>query len=724
MSQFDFPRINFHGTVLLDVPTGNNGKFGPLKIYDQDAALPYTPPRVYVIPSLVTTVQSKNFTVQTDPNSPYSAYSQYVEISSVTNDNYEKWAVCHLGESGIDDDYIPLYEIIPLDDDSSQTLATGMVQPSYWNYYGDLSVFAEDIRITGVQVPDGQGNVTTYTPENSDNCPAGLAQLLGQSFSFHQNFFSDNPRTTAMFCDVDSIGDTCTQMFYTQAGIYGTQNQQQKTFFTGAPCKSAFTWLSLCKTLNYNNPLLMPMSGGTYFESTITLDSTNVDPALQQDWNQYAKFNVDKLSMKILLHRVYEVRNPDYSKMPTKPLGNNKTDVPKNPARVVFSGSLCPFKDGVDMTTHNVGRILKNEVANNPSIDYSQMSIPQPLNYQVPLTFPQKVQLPPAFVNVNSGENVISLDIINTICEHGVGLGSYSDYGGVKSIPPFLSWENYDFGTLSLYWLPDDGGAGKFIGSIDHANDYNVNTFMARGGVMDFPLPNSVADFSKGQFGIFNADNDELLKEDDYLILSDQQGSYAEQGQLPSEGYKFDGAGRGPIILRCFYRGEPLQGSKAGKIRNANTNALSDFTFYDGVQFEYDTSEPGCVQYVLGITPEQYNAPTPAQGLYFAANAYSVITRVLAKKEDLEQYLNGTTPLTWDVLYDEILSNYHSVLPIMNAILPFNPNTWSEATTMKYMISMTDPAGWGNYLYMPVTRELSKNQQALLQLWAKQVMGM
>jgi len=722
MSQFDFPRINFHGSVLLDVPTGNNGKFSPLKIYDQDAALPYIPPRVNISPNLLPEVKKLSHPIKTD------RYGQaYVEIDTVTRECYDDWAVCHLGTSKYDENFIDLYKIVPLDGEGHQPmLIDGMVQPSYWNYYGDLSVYAEDIRITGIQVPDGQGNVMTYTQENSSGCPAGLAQLLGQSFSFHQNFFDPRSKTTAMFCDVDSIGDTCTQMFYSKVGIYGPPNAGNKIFFTGTACKSAFTWLSLSKVLNYNDcdGLLSPMSGGTYFESTIDLNGQDTDAQLQQDLNQYAGFDVASLSMKILLHQVYEVRNPDYSKMPKKPIGNNQTDVHKNPARVAFSGSLCPFVESKDMTTHNVGRILKNEINNNPTINYKGICVPKPRDYDKPLKFPDKVQLAPAFVNVNANAKVISLDIISTICEYGVDFGPYSDYGGKTSIPPFKSWENYDFGTLSLYFLPDDGNPGVLVGSISHGTDYNMKDFLARGGVMDFPIPTSISDFSLGRFAIFTSLNDELLVEDDYLIMSDQQGSYAEQGQLASEGYKYDGAGRGPIVLRVFKRGTSVTTPVLGKIRNGVTNKFQDFYFSDGVHFDYCTQESGCVQYVLGITPAQYDAPaSKAEGLYQAANGYTVTTRVLAADKDLDVYLNGDEPLTFDVLYDKILSNYNNVLPIMNAILPFTKETWSEATTMKYMIELIDPEAWGNFMYMPVTRELSKNQQALLYKWAQQVTG-
>ncbi|MDN3204107.1 hypothetical protein [Algoriphagus sediminis] len=721
MSQFDFPRINFHGSVLLDVPTGNNGKFSPLKIYNQDEALPYRPPRVYLKPGIIPNIPAK-YKIETDENSPYSDYNKYVEISSVTDEVYDAWAICHLGTSGHDDDYKELYENVPLDGDSPQPmLSEGMVQPSYWNYYGDLSVYAEDIRITGVQVVDDLGNVTTYTPGNSDGCPAGLSQLLGQSFSFHQQFFDPNSRTTAMFCDVDSIGDSCTQMFYSLAGIYGKPNNQEKTFFTGVPCKSAFNWLSLCKVLNLNNPLLSPMYGGTYFNSTIQLNADQTDPQFQQDLNTAAGFHVDALSMKILLHQVYEVRNPDYKKMPTAPLGNNQTSVPKNPARVAFSGSLCPHVSGVDMTTTDIARILKNEVVNNPKLDVGHLDLPIPQGSNEGITIESQVQLPPAFVRVNPTKKVISLDVINTICEYGIGFGDYSCYGGDTAIPPFKSFENFDFNTLSLYFIPDDQSGNVLIGSLTHTEDYNMAVFLAKGGVMDFKIPPGKHDFSAGKFAIFWKDG-ELMMEDDYLVLTDQKGSYAEENQHDNYNYKYDGSGRGPITLRCFKRGQPIPyESRVEGVYQTAWNQNYPFTFYDKVDFKYPTNVVGCTQYTFAITENQripnFQTTSP---LYFLANGYYLVGRVLDEAADLVKYLDGTEPLTFEVLYDKILSNYNNVLPIMNSILPFQESVWSEPYTMRRMLMLTDEKNWGGYMYMPVTRELSKNQHALLQMWAKQ----
>ena len=52
MSQFDFPRINFHGTALLDTPTANNGNYEPsLTMFDQNESEPFLPPRCYLPPN-------------------------------------------------------------------------------------------------------------------------------------------------------------------------------------------------------------------------------------------------------------------------------------------------------------------------------------------------------------------------------------------------------------------------------------------------------------------------------------------------------------------------------------------------------------------------------------------------------------------------------------------------------------------------------------------------
>lgn len=99
MSQFDFPRINFHGTAILDTPTANNGNYEPgLTMFDQDESEPFIPPRCY-IGNLENYVPTEGITVLSD-----KIGKQYVPIIPVNEDNYQQWATSPLGTCDLDKD--------------------------------------------------------------------------------------------------------------------------------------------------------------------------------------------------------------------------------------------------------------------------------------------------------------------------------------------------------------------------------------------------------------------------------------------------------------------------------------------------------------------------------------------------------------------------------------------------------------------------------------------
>ncbi|TDQ17043.1 hypothetical protein DFQ04_1691 [Algoriphagus boseongensis] len=719
MSQFDFPRINFHGSVLFDVATANNGRFDPLQVYDQVLARPIIPPIVNLTPDLIPSVKAAGYTVQP---------GNYVEISSInTVELFDQWATQVLGKCSLDSEYWALYGLVPLTnpttDGVQEMLNAGWVQPGYWNYFGDMSVFTEDVQITGIQLPDGNGGVSTYVPGNTSGCPAGFLPLLGANFSFHEDFYAQNPKTSAMFCDVDSIGQTCTQLFFGNAGVYNPNSSTPKTYFSGKPCKATFNWLGISKVINWFADLLMPMSGCAYFYTTIDLTQGTTDPSFQQALNQAAGYSVTHLSVKILVHQVYEVHNPDYSTMPTVPLGNNQTPVHKNPARAAISGSITPFVPG-DMTTNTIGRILKNPTSANPTADTSSMDIPT-TQAGVKVTLKSPLQLCPAFLKINEAYGMISLDLIGTISEYGIGFLPTLGYGGPTSILPFQSFENYDFGTLNLVFYPDNGSPSITIGQLTHIDNYNMANFIAQGGVFDFALPANV-DWSLGSFQLLSGLSP-LMVEDDYLIITDQQGTYAEQNQPAGYGYKSDGSGRGPVILRVFRRGIPVSSSSpvTGVYQFPGSTGIisTPFHFYDGVSFVYPVNQAGCTQYVFAITPNQQFPSGPGQGLYFAANNYSITTRVLDAFSRLDPYLEGLLPITWDVIMNEVLKNYETVLPIMYAVLPFTEQNWTEPNTLRYLLGAIDESAWSEPYYMPVTRELSAKQRKLLQKWANDLLN-
>ncbi len=709
MSQFNFPRINFSGEILLDTPTANNGKFTPLMIFNQNEALPYLPPCVYLTPAQVTYVQSTlHLTVVTDSS------GSYVQIATInTGDLFTQWATVPLGQSNLDTAYWPLYNYIPRTDGPG--MLAGNI-PGYWNYFGDLSVTLQNVMVTGVQLPAESNGVNTWTPNNQVGCPPALAQLFGGSLSFASELTNPNSRSTAVFCDVDSEGQTCTQIFYGQAGMVNTNTQQ--TFFSGSPCKSTANWMNLSKVLNWSDPFLIPMGGSATFYSTIQMDSC--DGGLQTLFNQYAGETVNNLFMRLHIHRVHEVRNPNYSKMPTTPVGSNNANVPKNPARAYVTGSICPWVTG-DMKTNSICRILKNHDLVN--IDNTNIPVPPTQGGQPVLSVPTQINLGPVFLNYDLQKNLFSLDIINTIAEYGTTLGTTPNYAGNGDVPFFTAFESYNFGKMDLYWRKDGSPLAMLIGSFDFNNNYNMQQLTATGGLIDI-APFFFNTYSLGTFYI-SINNTEILSEENIFIATDQQGTYAEQNQTPANLYLSDGLPLVPITMRAFYRGQPIQeNNKANVIVQAisvvggSVNNTS-IQIYDGMPFTYPVNVDGCMCY--GFVSENLGDSLKSDFsniFWYFANTFMLTNRVLNADTNLLPYINGTTPLTWDVVYNNVFKEYHTILPIMNAVQPFTQANWSDPNWLARMLQVIDLQNWNAPRYMPVTRELSANQRALLQKWA------
>jgi hypothetical protein len=726
MSQFNFPRINFHGSVLLDVATANNGRFSPLMVYNQQEAAPYEPPRIYFTLQQKTEVENDypgvfKFLQEKDSTGEIAYFLIIATVN--TPDLFIEWAVCNLGTSPYDKPYWPVYKYVVLASDGETPLNANWIQPGYWNYFGDMSVNTEDVKITGVQLPNTDGGLSTWTPGQTSNCPQALANLLGGNLSFNEEIMNPSSRSTAVFCDMDSEGDTCTQLFIGNAGVYNNG----KLLFSGLSCKSTFSWLGLTKVLNWadSSLSLAPMSGSAVFYSTIELK--DCDPDLKALFNQYAGQNVTSLFMKLIVHEVYEVHNPDYTKMPTSIIGNNRTNVPKNPARAFITGNIGPLFEG-NMRTNTICRIIKNSSFQPTPLQWLGMTFPTRQGDSKPLTnFAGPFVLPPAFLNHDKQNNLLTVDLTNTLPEYGIGFGPVPSYGGATSIPAFLNFETLDMGTLSLNFTPD-GSKSETVASFTHQKNYNMANYLATGGMIDIPVA-AGKDYSNGDFSIVSADGNVIMLEDPYLVLSDQQATYAEQGQSAADGFMSDGLPKGPVMIRAFYRGEPIlpQNSISCTVEQINFGAgivisQTPILLCDNMPFRwYDTETKGCLIYNFATNPNQQFAKANNQNPFiFKANGYYISTRVLSSYPILEPYLSGQQPITWDVVYKNVFSNYHLVLPIMNAIIPFKEEAWNNPFVLRHLLEFISEDSWNQYQYMPVTRELSSQQRQLLTMWAKQ----
>jgi hypothetical protein len=707
MSQFDFPRVNFHGNALLDTATANNGYNSPhLTLFDQEHSLPYIPPRCY--PQSGKTFDLTDEVVLI----PDEAGVMYTPITPINDTNFQDWAILPLGSSNLDSAYHALYQQLGL---------TGYT-PGYWNYFGGLSMELRNVMVTGITVPDDDAGTLTHT--QAETCPVELRDLLSAELSFNLNYGMPGSRTTAYLSDVDSIGQFCTQIFCGTAGLY---DSEPEPLFIGHPVKSTARWMNLSRVLNWT--FNVPMGGSACFYAMIDIQPNSRIAAM---FAPYLTQPMEGLFMKLLIHEVYEVRNPDYAKIPTVTIMDNQgnpREIPKNPTSVGVTGSITPWYAN-DMKTAPVCRIMKGT---GPVI-IDTTNIPNPVrqgtNQKLGI-WPAAILGPVHFVH-NHQYKLLSLDFINAINEYGINPAPYPDYSGTGDVQPFQNFVNYDYGTFSIYFLPVLKKIPNHVGDIPY-DKYTMHWFLATGGVFDLPI---TSNYSNGFFFVTaSSQKKTVLREDAIYITTDQQGIYAEQNQNPPGLYMSDGLPRIPFTLRVFNRGRPLKNRKGINVTLQQINMsipkslkTTKIKVYDGMTYVFDVDQDGCNTYVFAANQADLLPDPFPQGLdglkaimTFGMRAYLAVLRVHASTNaTLEPYLNGTLPITWDVVYANVFILYKTIYPVMDIILPMNAPTWSDPTIQKVLLNLISEENWNQPLYMPVTRDLTTAQRKLLQMWVAQ----
>ena len=707
MSQFDFPRINCHGKAFLDTPTANNGYIPFITMFDQSESGVFVPPRIYFDDQHQ---PPQGFPILKDNNNV-----PYVPIP-ITLDDFQQWATTPLGSYPADAGYLDYYK----------TLGNYNMNPGYWNYYGDLSIATKDVFVTGLTINNADNKPVTYTKDNIADCTDPIASLFGAEFSFNDDYFSPKARTTAYMCDVDSEGQLCTQIFCSQAGLYLANNNSNTTFFKGRPVKSTVHFMNINRVLNYAEKI--PMGGSATFYSMLEVDS---DSEIMQLIKPHVKGEVGGLFIKLMIHEVFEVRNPDYSTMPVKQINTvrgNKIPVPKNPAKVSITGSITPWFSG-DMKTNSISRIMKNAAADIYNIDFSNNKIDPA--YPIPkgspaLGIPTSVNLGPVPFVVQPFLSLLTLDLSNMLTEYGADPGEIPSFAGATDIPPFETFHTYDYGQLDIYFQPDSGGTPVLMGSVTHGDNYSMDRFLENAGMIDLPL--TAINYMQGYF-YMQTGTKRLLTENDLYILTDQQGMYAEQNQQQANLYMVDGLPLVPCTIRAFNRGVPISALEPVTITvqgaNMSTGNVTNYPntqIYDGLQYTFPVDTEGCTTYVFPTnTDENFpTAPGTAPFVYFAMNAPIFVCRVLSAEPELEPYLSGQQPVTWEVIFNYVLQLYKTVYPIMDAELPIEESVWNDAFIQSKISELTNLNNWNEPMFMPLTRDMSATQRQLLQMWIAQ----
>src|SRR6476660_5257729 len=104
MSQFDFPRINFHGQAFLDTPTANNGYIPNVVLFNQNESEVFMPPWITYDP----TDSKQTPPSGSQPQLPVPGSNNtlnYIYPLGITVDNFQQWCTTPLGTFPSDASY-------------------------------------------------------------------------------------------------------------------------------------------------------------------------------------------------------------------------------------------------------------------------------------------------------------------------------------------------------------------------------------------------------------------------------------------------------------------------------------------------------------------------------------------------------------------------------------------------------------------------------------------
>lgn len=72
----------------------------------------------------------------------------------------------------------------------------------------------------------------------------------------------------------------------------------------------------------------------------------------------------------------------------------------------------------------------------------------------------------------------------------------------------------------------------------------------------------------------------------------------------------------------------------------------------------------------------------------------------------------NTHDVTFDLLYKNFLIDYDLIYPSSGIITPFNQKHFSKIN--RFLRKIMDESAWGNYLYMPSSRDMPSGKRDLL----------
>jgi hypothetical protein len=316
---------------------------------------------------------------------------------------------------------------------------------------------------------------------------------------------------------------------------------------------------------------------------------------------------------------------------------------------------------------------------------------------------PTQVTLGPAMAQVDTKRGVVAVDFLATFPEQDKNL------------------EKANLGTFLLQAKAANDTTVD-IGQPLPFSQYNRAAYEASGGVAEFPYqPSQLSAINNGTLQLVQQGSSAItvLLESPLVAETDQRGVYVDEGQtgtITVQVYdKGAAAGEGVQMLVAQYDlNNALITNPAKRVLDlTNVPASGVVPVKSGTaSLQFTPLQPAvCYLQFFPFTGNTPPAP-PAQGPSAPADFYAVVRAL-----PFDNALEAKTPdsqLSWSFVYNQVLSAYDLVYPVMSLVRDLHNRNVVEAMAeqLKFAISLDT---FNATLYMPITRELSAGKRKLLQ---------
>ena len=600
--------------------------------------------------------------------------------------------------------------------------------PGYWNYWGDHMTTWGSATVNSLWYENG---LPVTTP--------GSDPLFGARVVWH-----------ARICDVDPADTWSTQFISSGFSIVGPDaSGAPAELVRGVPTTSFTRWLNFFR-----------YAGAGTFQSVIPTDGlTFIDDARAPRSDAFTALRDGARAAGGLMLRYcfYGMTTSGESMLDVYDgFAEGGREVNPKVGRVL--GTIGVW-NGTDMISTPVGRVLQQP---GPPF-FAAPEQPEPVPVAVALNVRthkhvEDISTPGTQLHAESellscvqsmapavavvDRDVVALDLLTAFPEIGCDPNASGD--------PFAK---HDFGAVSLWvaWNDGDGAQAAPLGAVR----YDQASYEQLAGICEVPFASNSAAGKHVGDGLLSLRCDEdgtvLLQEIEVAqVETDDRAVYLDLE--PVDGGPPEAVGS--VRLRAFQKGEPIAGPlpvqvqfwlddmAPGAVNSinplvvmacslSNVQSSGDYTLLDSTEdpsgtfnvtvpaggeltLRFRTATAGCFK--LRFIPPGMTLPAGQPA--FAVEYYTNI-RVLP----LDDYAHvPDEDLTFRFIFDEVLSYYSILYPVMSTIIPWGPDNTPHdpdrvAQFAALMSQAVDASRLDTALQMPITRELSAGKRALLQRW-------